>query len=65
MAYWSEKQRVANYSISDEEVKPYLPLPQVSEHTPLFDDASRDNIVTIIARYFSVATFVSGLRSLN
>ena len=32
MAYWSEKQRVANYAISDEEVKPYLPLPQVSEH---------------------------------
>ena len=30
MAYWSEKQRVANYSISDEEVKPYLPLPQVN-----------------------------------
>ena len=57
MAYWSEKQRVANYAISDEEVKPYLPLPQVSEHgrfPTMF-------LVTI----FLVTTFVAGLRCLN
>jgi oligopeptidase A len=29
MSYWSEKRRKALFSVSDEEVKPYLPLPAV------------------------------------
>jgi hypothetical protein len=29
LAYWSEKRREALFSVSDEEVKPFLPLPAV------------------------------------
>ena len=29
LSYWSEKQREANFSITDEETKPFLPLPSV------------------------------------
>eukprot|EP01047_Picozoa_sp_COSAG01_P075390 COSAG01_NODE_12908_length_1666_cov_1.362476_1_plen_508_part_10 len=35
IAYWSEKQREALFSITDEETKPYLPLPSVLQG--LFD----------------------------
>ncbi|KDO30882.1 hypothetical protein SPRG_04784 [Saprolegnia parasitica CBS 223.65] len=63
VAYWTEKMRADLYTLDDEIIKPYFPLPKVLEG--LFDLTARLFGVTIEAADASVETWHDDVRFFN